>query len=71
MRYCSRDTPNVLDRRDTWFKFIEGACEVAFCELHKEGIGTSVRHAAVITMEEENQLWKLRIINIIKPKGRQ
>ena len=71
MRSCSCDTPNVLDRRDTRFKSIQGACEVVFRELRKEGIGTSVRHAAVITMEEEDQLWKLGIMNITTPKGLQ
>ena len=41
MRSCSCDTPNVLDRRDTRFKSIQGDCEVVFGELRKEGIGTS------------------------------
>ena len=65
MRSCSCDTPNVLDRR---VKCIQGACEVAF---RKEGFGTSVRHAAVITVEEEDQLWELRLMNITTPKGLQ
>ena len=55
MRSYSYDTPSVLDRRDSRFKSIQGACEVVFHELHKEGIGTSVRQVAVITMEEEDQ----------------
>ena len=42
MRSYSCDTPNVLDRRDTRFKSIQGACEVVFRELCKEGIRTSV-----------------------------
>ena len=41
MRSCSCETTNVLDRRDTRFKSIQGDCEVVFRELHKEGIGTS------------------------------
>ena len=41
MRSCSCDTPNVLDRRDTRFKSIQGDCEVVVGELRKEGIGTS------------------------------
>ena len=53
LRSYSCDTSNVLDRRDTRFKSIQGACEVVFRELRKEGIGTSVRHA---TVEEEDQL---------------
>ena len=55
MRYYSCDTPNVLYRRDSRFKPIQGACEVVFRELCK-AIGTSVRHVGVIKMEEEDQL---------------
>ena len=71
MRSTSREAPNIQDRKDPRFRSIQGACEVVFRDLHKSGIGTSVRHAAVITVEEEDRLWKLAIMSTNTPKGLQ
>ena len=44
-------------------------CESVFRKLHKEGIGASVNHTSVITIEEEQRLWDLAILSVGSPKG--
>ena len=36
--------------------------------LHKDGVGVQVRHIPVISIDEEDQLWQM---NVIEPKGLQ
>ncbi len=71
MRAISDDAPNILDRKDVRFKNIKNACDVVYRALHKEGVGASVRHAAVITSEEELKLWDVKILNTDTPVGLQ
>ena len=38
-------------------------------ELRSEGIGTTVKHTDMFTLEEENSLWETGILNVNMPKG--
>ena len=71
MRSVGNDTPNILDRRDTRFKSIQGACAVIFRELHRDRIGTSVCHTPVNSIDEEARLWDSGIIGVDTPKTLQ
>lgn len=42
MRGLGSHCPNILDKKDQRFKSIQGACEVVFRELYKDGVGTSM-----------------------------
>ena len=54
-----------LDLKESRFHDVHGACDFVYQELHQQGIGTSVRHASVITAEEEEQLWSSGVIGIV------
>ena len=55
MRSINTDCPNILDR--SRFKAIDGACDIIFRGLRKEGIGAKVKHTPIITVDEEKLLW--------------
>ena len=51
------NAPRFLDRKDPRFRDIHGTCDTIYRKLHQQGIGAEVRHAAIITVEEEDKLW--------------
>ena len=59
--------PKFLDTNDKRFHRIHGVCDTVYRELHQQGVGTSVRHAAVITAAEEDALWETGVIAITSP----
>ena len=64
MRSVTPSCPNILDRKDKQFHALHGACEVVFRCLHQSGVGTDVKHSAVISADEEDKLWSLGAIGI-------
>ena len=54
--------PNFMDRKNNRFRDITGALQVRYRELLKEGVGTVVKHAPVVTAEEKDALWKTNVI---------
>ena len=71
MRSVDPACPNVLDRKDTRFRDFLGAVRSYFVVYIKSGVGTDVKHTAVITNEEEDQLWSSGALNISDSKGQQ
>ena len=69
MRSINDHCPNILDKSDSRFRTIQKICEVVFRSLHKDGVGVEVQHTSIITIEEEDQLWQTRVLNISEPKG--
>ena len=65
------DCPNFMDRKNQRFRDLTGALQVRYRELRKEGIGTVVKHAPVVTGEEEDALWKSNVLNDGTPLGLQ
>ena len=62
------EAPRFLDRKDICFRDIHGTCETIYRQLHQDGVGTAVWHAAVITSEEEDKLSASGAISITSPK---
>ena len=62
--------PKFLDRSNSDFHPIHGACDSVYHRLHLSGVGTTVRHTTVI-MEEEDKLWSLGIIGCDNPRSLQ
>ena len=65
------DAPKFLDRKDVRFAPIHGTCETIYRNLHGKGIGTDVRHAAVITSEDEEKLRTTGVVGCNTPKNLQ
>ena len=66
-REVQSNPPNFLDRNDTHFKELHGACDATFRNLHQQGIGMSKKSAEIITQEAEDMLWDCNIINTTDP----
>ena len=61
----NNDSPvNVFDKQDVRFRGLLKTMESVYQSLYKEGVGVEIRHASIITEEEEERLWK-----IIPPKA--
>ena len=71
MRNHNPDTPNFMDKKNTQFQGLHGTLDNVFRKLHENGIGAKVRHAEVITKDEENQLWDSGVIGTDSPRSLQ
>ena len=56
MRAVSADCPNFLDTNHPRFKEMHSIIDTYFRQLRVDGVGTVVKHASVIS-KEENALW--------------
>ena len=52
--------PNFIDTRNPEFRDLRGAMQVCFRKLRESGVGALVKHAPIITVEEENLLWETK-----------
>ena len=71
LRYArskTRDCPNFMDKKDGRFYELSGTCESVARKLRVQGVGANVKHAQVVTPEEEDQLWNSGTIGIFNPK---
>ena len=57
MRIENSSCPNFLDKRDPAFKQLHGTLDSHFRKLHESGLGRKVKHAELITKEDESKLW--------------
>ena len=62
---------NFMNRKDPAFKELTGALQVTCRELHREGVGANVKHAAVFSPAEENVFWDLKAISDRAPLALQ
>ena len=46
-----------------------GICKSIAQELREQGVGAQVRHAEVITPEEEDMLWNAVVMGIFSPRA--
>ena len=58
-----------MDQSVTVFRDLYRTCDSVYRELHKQGIGASVRHTAIFSAEEETKLWKAGVLAIGNPKA--
>ena len=59
--------PNFMDRKEPRFRDLTGAIQVWYRELRTEGVGAIVKHAALVTPEEETQLWNSKALGVHSP----
>ena len=59
---------NVFDKQDVHFRGLHGTMESVYQSLHEEEVGGEIRHASIITEEEEERLLKLGILGDESPK---
>ena len=59
--------PNFMNRKDPLFRDLTGAIQVRYRELRESGVGAMVRHAPVVTVEEEDRLWQSKVIGDHSP----
>ena len=55
MRRYNKQAFDIFAKKDTRFWQFHGTMETVFQQLHKDGIGAEIKHAAVISEEEELQ----------------
>ncbi len=55
MRDVQPGCPNFLDKKDSRFKKLH--VDSHFHRLHSNCVGRDVKHARVLTKEDENKLW--------------
>ena len=60
-----------MDRKNTRFRELTGAMQVRFRELRKAGVGAVVKHAPIVTPEEEDLLWSSEIMGVHSPLALQ
>ena len=53
MRIENSSCPNFLDKKDPAFKQLHGTLDFHFRKLHESGLGRIVKHAELITKEDE------------------
>ena len=63
------NTPNFLFDKDTCFAGLRGTRNTVARKLCEDGVGTSVKHAAVISSEEEESVWKVGTLGVKTPKA--
>ena len=71
MRDVQPGCPNFLDKKDSRFKKLHGALDSHFHRLHSNGVGRDVKHARVLTEEDENKLWTSGVFETTSPIGLQ
>ena len=48
----------MIDQKNADFKELHCTMDSVFRSLRVEGVGVQVKHASIITIEEENLLWQ-------------
>ena len=67
-RSKSKLCPNFMDKSDPRFAELSGVCESVSRQLRKDGVGASVKHASIVTPEEETLLLDKGVMGIYAPK---
>ena len=69
MRDINQECPNFLDKKDSRFKALQGAMDAHFHQLHSSGIGREIKHARVLTKDDEEKLWRSGVMGTSTPKA--
>ena len=62
-------SPNFLDKKDARFRHLHSTLDSLFHKLHADGVGRQVKHAEVLTKEDEDKLWEAGEMDIDTPTG--
>ena len=69
MREIDPDCPNFLDKKTHEFKELHLLLDNMACWLRQEGVDAEVKHATLITLEEERMLWEQGVLGTDCPKS--
>ena len=69
MRSVDPECPNFLDVTNYKFKKLHAALDNLGRQLRSEGVGAEVKHASIISTEEEEALWQQGILGCDNPKS--
>ena len=58
---------NLFDKSDLRFRDIHMTLDTVSVSIRKEGVGTEVKHANVISMEDEDSMWEKGVIDTTSP----
>ena len=67
MRSIDPACPNILDTSDVRFRDLHSTIDATFRKLREDGVGAEVKHASVITKQEENLLWEKGVLGTKSP----
>ena len=56
-----------MNRRDSGFRELTGALQVISREKREQGVGTIVKHAAVVSPDEEDRFWEAKVFGDHSP----
>ena len=71
MRDISPGCPNVLDKKDSRFKNFHVTLDSHYHNLHASGLGREVKHARVLSEDDEEKLWKSGVLGTSSPQALQ
>ena len=69
MRLVNHTAPNFLDKKDPRFKLLHNSLDSLYNKLCTMNIGTVVKHAEVLTKEEESMLWETGTLGMHSPRA--
>ena len=69
MREIDPDCPNFLDKKMHEFKELHSILDNMARRLRQDGVGAEVKHATLITPEEERMLWEQGVLGTDCPKS--
>ena len=67
MRTVDPECPNFLDRDNHKFKELHAAIDNLGRQLRTEGVGAEVKHASIVSREEEDALWAADVLGTNNP----
>ena len=63
------ECPNFFDEKDYRYQKLRAALDNLGRRLRKDGIGAEVKHASIVTSEEEDALWLSGVLGSTTPKA--
>ena len=51
------DSFNFMAKENLYFQELQATCDHVYRDLRKKGVGAKMKHAAILTKEDEDQLW--------------
>ena len=65
IKSLDRKAPNLVDTENVDFKELHCVLDSHFRSLRSEGVGAEVKHASLITKEEESVLWDQGVMSYL------
>ena len=59
---------NILDKSDIRFRDLHQTLDTVCVSLRREGIGAEVKHAKILSAEDEEALWTSGVLSVDTPE---